>query len=152
MSSPTALLQHLRQLSADGEHQERTDRELLQRFATQHDQAAFAVLLRRHGPMVLRVCQGVLAQTPDAEDAFQATFLVLAKKASSVRWQGSAAGWLHAVARNVALRLRRAALRRQKHEQQAIPPAPADPLDDLTLREALRRHPACWRRAVCDTG
>src|SRR2546423_1661587 len=81
-----------------------TDRELLQRFATLQDEEAFTLLVRRHGPMVLAVCRRVLNQMQDAEDAFQATFLVLARKAASVRWRESVGGWLYEVAQHVALR------------------------------------------------
>ena len=83
-----------------------TDRELLQRFREQHEQSAFAELMQRHGPMVLRVCQRVLHHAQDAEDAFQATFLILASKAASVRRTDSVASWLHGVARRIAVRAR----------------------------------------------
>src|SRR5438105_4413785 len=87
----------------------RTDRELLKEFANGGDEAAFAALVRRHGPMVLRLCQRVLGNEQDAEDAFQATFLVLSSKAGSLRPQDSVAGWLHTVAYRMAQKARVAA-------------------------------------------
>lgn len=115
----------------------RSDRELLAQFATQQDEGAFALVVRRHGPMVLRVCRRVLHHEQDAEDAFQATFLVLARKARSVNWQLSAANWLHKTAYHVALRVKAAAARRRVHESQRQERVNEDPLDDLTARELL---------------
>ena len=82
-----------------------TDGQLLERFTTGTGEAAelaFAALVERHGPMVLRVCQGVLREPHDAQDAFQATFLVLVYKAGSIRNRESVASWLHGVACRVA--------------------------------------------------
>src|SRR6516225_8719428 len=98
------LLSHVRDLAATPADPAPSDRELLAQFATQHDEAAFAMVVRRHGPMVFRVCRRVLCHEQDAEDAFQATFLVLARKARSVSWQLSVANWLHKAAYHVALR------------------------------------------------
>ena len=94
-----------------------TDRELLARFQT-GDEAAFSEVVRRHAGLVINVCRRVLQQHSDAEDAFQATFLVLARKAKSLQWQDSIAGWLHQTARRTALKLRAMSVRRKDVECQ----------------------------------
>src|SRR5436853_535178 len=83
-----------------------TDAELLGCYVTDRDEAAFAALLRRHGPMVLGVCRRVLRHAQDAEDAFQATFLVLARKAHTVVPRGRVSNWLYGVAHNTARKAR----------------------------------------------
>jgi RNA polymerase sigma factor (sigma-70 family) len=117
------LLRHVRQQVAGPAGDADTDRALLKQFAVAGDEAAFATLVRRHGSLVLRVCRHVLGNTHDAEDAFQATFLVLARKAGTTAWQDSLAGWLHEVASRVALKARTAGCRRRAHESLAAAPS-----------------------------
>jgi RNA polymerase sigma factor (sigma-70 family) len=96
-----------------------TDGELLQSFLTRRDEAAFAALLQRHGPMVLGVCRRVLGNLHDAEDAFQATFLVLAQKAAGLRSRDLVGNWLYGVAYRTALKARVMKRKRQTREMQA---------------------------------
>lgn len=112
------------------------DRELLARFVTQRDEAAFTSLVRRHGRMVLGVCLRSLRRLEDAEDAFQATFLSLLRTAPSLRPRESIGGWLHTVAYRVAQKTRVASARRRKHEQRVADRPVADEVDRLTVREA----------------
>jgi RNA polymerase sigma factor (sigma-70 family) len=105
-----------------------TDGELLDRFATgsgEISKLAIAVLVERHGPMVRRVCRAILHNPHDADDAFQATFLVLARQAGSIRKRDSIASWLHGVARRVAVCALDAEARRRKHERNASKPEAA---------------------------
>jgi RNA polymerase sigma factor (sigma-70 family) len=128
------VLRHIRNLAAGRKIGEQSDGALLRAFLSGNDQAAFEALLLRHGPMVLRVCRRVLGNAHDAEDAFQATFLVLAQKAASIRKRGSLASWLHGVAHRMAANLRRAAARQRKHESRAK----TTPLPDPALCAAWR--------------
>src|SRR5262249_4513638 len=94
-----------------------SDRQLLARFAASHDQVAFAALVDRHGGLVAGVCRRMLRDRPDAEDVFQATFLVLARKAGAIGNPDALAGWLHGVALRLARKARAQATRRA-----ALPP------------------------------
>jgi RNA polymerase sigma factor (sigma-70 family) len=113
------VVQHVRRLVAAKRADDRLDQQLLESFAIERQEAAFTALVQRHGTMVLGVCQRVLNDWHDAEDAFQATFLVLARKATAIRNRESVASWLYAVAYRVALKARVSLARRRKHEQQS---------------------------------
>jgi RNA polymerase sigma factor (sigma-70 family) len=112
-----------------------TDAELLGRFVRHHDEAAFAALVRRHGALVLRVGRNVLRDHADAEDALQATFLVLARKAASIRRGQSLASWLHGVALRTALSLRKSSMRRRQHEEHAAARPAESPVTEAGFRE-----------------
>src|SRR6266702_2470027 len=136
--APTSvLLQYLRKLVSQPATLGLSDQELLQRFAEQRDESAFTTLVRRHGPMVLRLCQRLLHNEHDAEDVCQATFLVLASKAASRFWQPSVASWLHRVAYHMALRAKAGAVRRAVHERHVVERPLPDPLETITARELL---------------
>jgi len=132
-----------------------TDRVLLDRFREQRDQASFEELVRRHRGLVMGTCRRVLRNAADAEDAFQATFLVLAKKASDLRWQSSLAGWLHETARRTALKSAESLARARRREkiageqrasQEAAPPS----IEDLAVivDEELARLPDKFREPL----
>jgi RNA polymerase sigma factor (sigma-70 family) len=137
MSSPTLQMgvQRLRCLLAGQDRQDESDEELLRAFTTRRDDNAFAVLVRRHGPMVLRVCRRVLGHEQDAEDAFQATFLVLARKAAALRNKMALAGFLHGTAYRAALKAKLSAARRGKHEGRAPARASVNPAEEISWRE-----------------
>ncbi|HTU90975.1 MAG TPA: sigma-70 family RNA polymerase sigma factor [Gemmataceae bacterium] len=133
----SAVIHHLRSLVENSGEARLSDRQLLERYLNCRDEAAFAVLVRRHGNLVLSACRRVLTEEADVEDAFQATFLVLLRKAPSVRWQTSIGNWLFGVAHRIAVRARADALRRRQEsaarsvrEEREAPP-------DLSWREAL---------------
>src|SRR5262245_47216829 len=106
------ILRHLRQIVGPQGTGGLSDAELLERVVGARDHAAFEVLVWRHGPMVLGVCRRVLRHAEDAEDAFQATFLTLARKAGSLNNGQALAGWLYRVAYRIALRARAGAIKR----------------------------------------
>jgi RNA polymerase sigma factor (sigma-70 family) len=112
-----------------------TDAQLLDRFVGHGDEQAFTALVERHGPLVFSVCRRVLSDAHLAEDAFQATFLVLARKAAGVHRPNALANWLYGVAYKTAARLRTDVARRRKLERQAKPMPQTDPLADATWRE-----------------
>src|SRR5262245_46406521 len=92
------LLDQIRRMATMQQLRQMPDRELLAQFVAQHDEAAFRVLMDRHGPMVLRVCKRILGNDHDAEDAFQATFVVFTSEAGAKSFPESVPAWLHSVA------------------------------------------------------
>ncbi len=133
------------------------DGQLLERFTSGHREAAelaFRALVERHGPMVLRVCRRLLDDPNDAEDAFQATFLVLLRRAALIRDRGSVAAWLHGVAQRVASRARVESARRRRIERQGIRPelernADPDRLDlESLIDQELARLPEKYRAPI----
>jgi RNA polymerase sigma factor (sigma-70 family) len=131
----SAGVRQLRGLAAGRRGLDESDEQLLQAFTADRDEPAFAALVRRHGPMVLAVCRRVLGHQQDAEDAFQATFLVLARGANSLRKKTALAGFLHGTAYRIALGAKRAVARRRKHEAQAPVRPPSNPSNELLWRE-----------------
>jgi RNA polymerase sigma factor (sigma-70 family) len=146
----------INRLLADGTITGFSDAQLLERFLAGHDAAAFEALVAHHGPMVLSVCRGILKDPNDAEDAFQATFLILVKKSGTLRRHESLGPWLYQVAHRVAIRANAAAARRRACERRAGqmaattsesgPALPDEPLQDL--HEEIARLPDRLRRPV----
>jgi RNA polymerase sigma factor (sigma-70 family) len=153
-----AELRHARTLLTVGAVGALSDGQLLERFLARRDEAAelaFAVLIERHGPMVFRVCRGILRNPHDAEDAFQATFLVLLRRAASIRKRDSLGSWLHGVACRVASFTRSASARRREHEERRgmlTAESLVEPEHQLDLAPFLHREierlPASCRAAI----
>lgn len=131
-----------------------SDQELIDRFLVSKDEAAFEAMVRRHGPMAYRVCWRVLQQDQDVEDAFQATFLLLAQKLRSVRKHHSLASWIHGVAVRVARKIEIRSATRRRHERRAARAPYGTPNDSggkellAFLDTELLRLPEAWRLAV----
>jgi len=148
-----ALLSTIRGWASRRDACEASDQELLERFLRSREQTAFATLVGRHGPRVLGVCRRVLGR---ADDAFQATFLVLVRKASAIRPGGRVGNWLYGVACRTAREARRLAMRRRAKEAKAIPPkeAPEDGWTELRplLDREIARLPDKYRAVLvlCD--
>src|SRR5262249_41249526 len=128
---------------------------LLERFASRHDDVAFATLVERHGAMVLGVCRRVLHHLHDAEGAFQATFLILAPQAGAIRPHDSIAGWLYQVAYPLAVKARASAAKRRSYLRREVDMPTADPLAELNgqelrslLDEELNQLPEQCRSAL----
>jgi RNA polymerase sigma factor (sigma-70 family) len=154
-----AVVQQIRHLFGGGCASGLNEWQLLHHYAVRRDEAAFAALVSRHGPMVLGVCRRVLDRPEDVEDAYQATFLVLVRKAGALRERGALGTWLYAVALRVAMRARSQAARRRFRERPAggddgwlVEGEANDPAVDLdlgpVLDEELSRLPAHYRSAV----
>src|SRR6516162_3985202 len=137
----TIVLRHVRTLAEGRWGGGLTDGQLLERFTTRRDEDAFAALVRRHGPLDLGVCRRALPQSHDAEDAFQATFFVLARKAGSIRKAESVASWLYGVAYRLAREARARLDKRRARERVAADVRPAD-LPDCFPERAMPADPA----------
>ena len=146
-------------LFRDGTAAGLSDRQLLHRFADGRDEASFAALVGRHGPMVMGVCRRIVGDAHEAEDAFQAAFLVLARKAGTIRVNDSLGGWLYTVARRIALRADASAARRGRSEppdERLVASDDPDRAERRELRAAIDeevgRLPALYRSVVvlCD--
>ena len=146
------ILRHIQNLIESTSTSGLTDAQLLQRYVTQRDEGAFAALLRRHGRLVWSVCRRFLHHEQDAEDAFQATFLVLAGRAGCIHKSEAIASWLYGVAYKTAMKAKRRAHKRQIDERQRPPDVQAKTTNDLAWRELqavldeeLQRVPAKYR-------
>jgi len=147
----TKTVARLRELAARPYPGERTDRQLLEAFARCGDESAFTLLVHRHGSLVLGVCRRVLGNAADAEDAFQATFLVLARKADKVAWHESVRNWLYGVAHRIARKARMLQARRAQKEREAGTAEKSSALESAwaevrgVLDEELHNLPAKYR-------
>jgi RNA polymerase sigma factor (sigma-70 family) len=147
------LLRHIRRIAVLGA--DRKDGDLLRRFIDRRDEAAFEALVLRHGPMVHAVCRRVLHDPHDADDAFQAVFLVLVRRAGAIARQESLASWLHGVALRVSWKARAGLANRRKHERRAVPMPPVQDESDAVWRdlrpvldEEIQRLPEPYRGLV----
>src|SRR5205823_3225276 len=156
-SQMSEVIQHLRRVLRDGAGL--ADGQLLEDYLSRRDEAALAALVLRHGPMVWGVCCRVLRNHQDAEDAFQVTFLVLVRKAASVKPRELLANWLYGVAHQTALKARATAAKRRARERQVMEMpepevAPQDLWHDLQplLDQELSRLPDKYRIPIvlCD--
>src|SRR5437588_37000 len=129
------VVRNICRVTAEEHWRRQRDGELLRAFVRRGDQDAFAVLVKRYGPLVLATCRRVLRQLEDAEDAFQATFIVLARQARALAKNDCVGGWLHRVAHRLALNARRALERRRHHERQSTAMNPTNPEWDAAWRE-----------------
>jgi RNA polymerase sigma factor (sigma-70 family) len=150
-----SVLRHLRSFAGTNDDADRSDSHLLQQFVARRDEGAFTALLRRHGPLVLGVCRQVLRDVHDAEDVFQATFLVLARKAASIRAHEALGAWLYRVALNLARTARAGTAQRRTWERRtATMPSARSAEESLSsdwqplLHEEVNRLPEKYRVPV----
>jgi RNA polymerase sigma factor (sigma-70 family) len=132
------VVRYIRDVAGTPESKDQNDGELLRAFRAHGDQAAFEGIVKQHGPLVMAVCRRTLGHVQDAEDAFQATFLILARRAASIRKEESLAAWLHGVACRVSKSARRSVVRRRKHEGQAQASHPGQPESAVAWQEVQR--------------
>src|SRR5262249_9773979 len=160
VSSTGRFLEQLRTTLCASDEEAMPDSQLLHRFIALGDESAFATIIRRHGSMVMGVCRRLVPEPHDAEDAFQATFLILVRKAASIANRELLANWLYGVAYNTALKARATTMKCRSREKQLteIPDRAAeeraswsDELPALLDRE-LSRLPEKYRSAIilCD--
>jgi RNA polymerase sigma factor (sigma-70 family) len=149
------LVAYLRTVFPDPAARDLTDAELLQRFLKHREDTAFSLLVQRHGPMVLSVCRRLLGDSHSAEDSMQATFLVLVRRAASIRSTRSIASWLHGVAQRIALKTRAQIKVRQKREMPLVDEPAVMPRNDIgwqemygVLDEEIGRLPEKYRAPV----
>ena len=148
-------LGHIHRLFDTGTLAGLPDAQLLKQYVSDRDDLAFEALVQRHGPMVMSVCRGILPDLNDADDAFQAAFLLLARKAGSLRVSGALGGWLHRVSWRVALQVKSDAARRRERERRAAElagirgpsSAPGDELGAI-LHEEIDRLPERYRQPI----
>ena len=150
---------HIQTLFESGTVAGMSDGLLLERFVARQDGLAFEAILARHGPMVLSVCRRMLPELSDTEDAFQATFLILVRKAGTLRDRQRLGPWLYGVARRVAIRARAQAARRQSRERSGAEVAAMRPCEDVerfellaVLDDEVSQLPEKYRAAIvlCD--
>ncbi len=148
-------LGHIHRLFGDGALTGLPDAQLLRRYVSRRDELAFEALVKRHGPMVMAVCRSILSDPNDADDAFQAAFLLLGRKAGSLWVNDSLGGWLHRVACRIALQVKSDAARRRDRERRAaelsgtwsLPSAPRDDRHAI-LHEEIDRLPERYRQPI----
>ena len=152
-----AVVEFIHRIASDKAYTDMTDSGLVKRFFTEKDEKAFITLLKRHGPMVLRVGRHILGHDQDVEDIFQAAFLLLARKAKSIRKHQSVASWLYGVAQRLALNMKRRGINRQAQERQAAVMGNKAKVSDkacqelqTALHEALAQLPEKYRAALLE--
>jgi RNA polymerase sigma factor (sigma-70 family) len=154
-SASASILRHVEQFIAVQPTERLTDHQLVERFVRERDETAFAALVRRHGGMVLGVCRRILRHEQDAEDAFQAAFLILSRKARTIRRSEAVGGWLYRVAYHVAVRARADAIKHGRPTGVGLETVPQRESADVTWREIravvdeeLGRLPESYRSAL----